>query len=218
MNLLNVVVRGSWLMIPILLCSLIAAAIIIERWITLRNARINTRAFMIKLRSLIIKDNLAEAISICKNSPGPVAKVLKKGLVKSGKDREETREAIESAGRQEIYLLERRLSVLATISGAAPLIGFLGTVTGMISAFMQIQSLGGNVNAAVLAGGIWQALITTAAGLIVGIPSYIFYNYLVTKVQRFVHEIEHASNELIDLLYEEREDEFTDREQITRHF
>ncbi|RKY88262.1 MotA/TolQ/ExbB proton channel family protein [candidate division KSB1 bacterium] len=218
MNLFSVVVKGGWLMIPIVLCSFIAAAIIIERWITLRKARMNTRTFMIKLRSYIIKDNIAEAISLCKNSPGPVAKVLRKGLIKSGKDKEETRESIESAGREEIYYLERRLSILATIAGAAPLLGFLGTVTGMIRAFMQIQSLGGNVNAAVLAGGIWEALITTAAGLIVGIPTYIFYNYLFTKVQRFVHEIEHVSNELIDLLYEEKEDEFKDREQITQHF
>ena len=218
MNLFNVVVQGSWLMIAIVLCSLIAAAIIIERWITLRKARINTRTFMIKIRSLIIKDNLAEAIALCKNSPGSVAKVLRRGLVKSGRDKTETKEAIENAGREEIYFLEKRLSILATISGAAPLIGFLGTVTGMIEAFMQIQNLGGNVNATVLAGGIWQALITTAAGLIVGIPTYIFYNYLITKVRRFVYEIEHTSNELLDLLYEEREDEFTDREQITRHF
>ena len=203
MNLLDIVVKGGWLMIPILLCSVIAAAIIIERLIVLRKSRSNTRHLMMKLQSLIMKGGKEEAIELCAETPGPAAKVLKEGLLRSDRDKEEIQDAIESAGKQQVFHLERYLGVLATIAGVAPLIGFLGTVTGMIKAFMTIERLSGNVNATVLAGGIWEALMTTAAGLIVGIPTFIFYNYLVTKVQRFVFEIESSSNELLALLTEE---------------
>ncbi|KPK96183.1 hypothetical protein AMJ80_01360 [bacterium SM23_31] len=203
-NLLEIIAKGGWLMVPIFLCSVVAAAIIIERWIVLSKSKTNTRHLMMKIKSLMIKGDRNEAITLCEKTPGPAAKVLKKGLLRAHREKDEIQGAIESAGKEEIFHLERHMGVLATIAGIAPLIGFLGTVTGMIAAFMEIQRLEGSVNAAVLAGGIWQALITTAAGLIVGITTFIFYNYLVTRVQRFVFEIESSSNDLMDLLIEEK--------------
>jgi len=191
-------------MLPIILASIVAAAIIIERYITIRKSTSNTRHLMMKLKGLILKGDVEEAIAVCNETPGPTAKVLKQGIARLHKDKEEIKEAIESAGKEQVFYLERYLGVLATIAGVAPLIGFLGTVTGMIEAFMEIERLSGNVNATVLAGGIWEALMTTAAGLIVGILTYVCYNYFVTRVQRFVFEIESSSNELLEMIVEEK--------------
>jgi len=200
MSLLSVLAKGGWLMIPIGLCSLIAVGFFIERLIVLRKAKINLNAFLLKIRQHINKQDFDNALRLCSTTPGPISKVLEKGIRLRGQSREEIKDAIESAGRTEIYQLERGLGALATIAGVAPLLGFLGTVTGMIQAFMRIQELSGNVNATVLAGGIWEALITTAAGLIVGIPALLAYNYLVTKVQRMVFELELGSTNLLELL------------------
>jgi len=200
MSLLSVLAKGGWLMIPIGLCSLIAVGFFVERLIVLRKAKINLNAFLLKIRQSISKQDFDNALRLCSTTPGPISKVLEKGIRLRGQSREEIKDAIESAGRAEIYQLERGLGALATIAGVAPLLGFLGTVTGMIQAFMRIQELSGNVNATVLAGGIWEALITTAAGLIVGIPALLAYNYLVTKVQRMVFELELSSTNLLELL------------------
>jgi biopolymer transport protein ExbB len=200
MNLLSVLAKGGWLMIFIGIFSLIAMGIFIERLMVLRKARINLNAFLIKIRQYISKQDYENALLVCSNTPGPIAKVLEKGIRLRNQSREEIKEAIESAGRAEIYQLEKGFAALATISGVAPLTGFLGTVTGMIQAFMRIQELGGNVNATVLAGGIWEALITTAAGLLVGILTLLGYNYLVTKVQRLLFELEISSTNLLEML------------------
>jgi biopolymer transport protein ExbB len=208
MSLFEMTVKGGWVMIPIALCSVIAVVIIIERFIVLSRSKTNTRHLMMKLKSLIIKGNKEEAVNLCDETPGPAARVLREGLLYSHREKEAIQDAIESAGSREVFRLERYLGVLATVAGVAPLLGFLGTVTGMIRAFMQIERLSGNVNASVLAGGIWEALITTAAGLIVGIPAFIFYNYLMTKVQRLVYEIESSSNELLGLLLEEKQNTY----------
>ncbi len=200
MSLLAVLAKGGWLMIFIGIFSLIALGVFIERMLVLRKAKINLNAFLLKLRQYLSRGDVESALELCANTPGPIAKVLEKGLRMHGQSREEIKDAIESAGRAEIYQLERGFATLATISGVAPLTGFLGTVTGMIRAFMRIQELGGNVNATVLAGGIWEALITTAAGLLVGILTLLAYNYLVSRVQRFVFEMEISSTNLLELL------------------
>jgi biopolymer transport protein ExbB len=192
-------------MIPLAICSFIAVIIIVERLFFLHRAKINTDQFMNKIGKLL-RDNKVEAgIILCQQTKGPIASIVEAGIQKYDRPREEIKETIESAGKAEIYILERGLSVLATIAGIAPLLGFLGTVTGMIQAFMKIETLEGNVNPAVLAGGIWEALLTTAVGLTVGIPTLIFYNYLVNKVQKFVFEMEKSSNELVDVLIQEQE-------------
>ncbi len=204
MNLVGIIAKGGWLMVPIILCSLIAVLVIVNRFLVLQKSKSNTNQLIMKIRSLVLKGTKKDAIDLCSNTSGPAAYVLKEGLIRSEKSKEEIQSAIESAGKEQIYYLERHLGILATIAGVAPLIGFLGTVTGMIEAFMEIERLSGNVNATVLAGGIWVALMTTAAGLIVGIPTYIFYNYLVSRVGRIVFDIEGSSTELLELLSNEK--------------
>jgi len=211
-SLLAIFIKGGWVMYLILLCSLVGMAVVVERFLVLRKARINATHFILRLKSLILKDNIEEAIALCLRTEGSLPKVLERGIAKHDRDKKEVQETIETAGREEVYNLEKNLSIVATVAGVAPLLGFLGTVTGMIRAFMQIEKLGGNVNATVLAGGIWEALLTTAYGLIVGIPAYLFYNYLLSKVQRIVFEMEVGSNEIIELLYTEKENELKSRE------
>lgn len=200
MSLFSVLAKGGWLMIFIGIFSLIAVGIFIERMMVLRKAKINLNAFLLRIRQYVGKNDFESALELCSRTPGPISKVLEKGIQSRTQSREEIKDTIESAGRAEIYQLEKGFAALATIAGVAPLTGFLGTVTGMIQAFMRIQELGGNVNATVLAGGIWEALITTAAGLLVGILTLLAYNYLVTKVQRLVFELEISSTNLLEVL------------------
>ncbi|MDZ7373283.1 MAG: MotA/TolQ/ExbB proton channel family protein [candidate division KSB1 bacterium] len=202
MSLLEILEKGGVLMVAIGACSLIALAVVIERWWNLRKLQINTATFILQIKNLLLKDHVEEAIALCKRTPGPIAKITKAAIEKRGGSREEIREAIEDAGKIEVYQLEKNLNALGTVAAVSPLIGFLGTVTGMIRAFMQIQVHGGNVDASVLAGGIWEALITTAAGLTVGIPALIFYNWLEGKVQRIVFEMQVSSVEILDMLLE----------------
>lgn len=200
MNLLEVVLKGGWVMLFIFIASLIAISIIVDRYLAIRKSRLNIPAFLVKIRGLLKKNDINGAISFCMESKTPTANIVKKGLKKFNFGHERVKEAIESAGRQEINKLEKGLSVLATIAGVAPLLGFLGTVTGMISAFMRIQDLQGSANPSDLAGGIWEALLTTAFGLAVGIIAYSFYNYLVNAIGKFVLDIEIVSNDVVDIV------------------
>jgi biopolymer transport protein ExbB len=202
MNIAGFLVKGGVMMIPIALCSLIAIALIVSKWLSLRKIQINTRTFVLQVKNLLLRRRTNEAVMLCKQTPGPIAAITIAGLNKVNRPREEMKDSIEAAAKTEVFKLERNLGILGTIAAIAPLIGFLGTVTGMIKAFMKIQSLGGNVDASVLAGGIWEALITTAAGLSVGIPALIFYNWLMSKVEWHVHEMQESSNDLLDMLLE----------------
>lgn len=205
MSIFEILVKGGILMIPIGLCSIIAVAILVERLVSLRKIRINANAFITRVSNLLLRNQVQEAVQICEATPGPIAAITKAGLKKYNRSRQEIKEAIESEAQSEVYHLEKYLGVLGTIAAVAPLIGFLGTVTGMIKAFIQIQTLGGNVDASVLAGGIWEALITTAAGLSVGIPTLIVYNWLQSKVEHHVFEMQESSTELLDTLLESEE-------------
>jgi biopolymer transport protein ExbB len=200
MNLFSIFLKGGFLMWPILLCSIIGLTVIIDRYIVLRKAKINIPAFMVRIRGLIKKKDISGAISYCMEEKSPVANIIRKGLKKYRLGHERVKEAIENAGRQEISKLEKGLSVLATIAGIAPLLGFLGTVTGMIQAFMTIEDLAGAANPSDLAGGIWEALTTTAFGLIVGIPALAFYNYFLSAVKKTVGEMETVANDVIDVV------------------
>lgn len=207
MNLLSLFTRGGILMYPILLCSLIALVIVIERWLVLRKAKTDIGQFMMRLRSVLQKGGTAAALNFCTKTEAPIAAILKKGLTKYPEGHTRVREAIENAGKEEAFKLEHGLGILATIAGIAPLLGFLGTVTGMIGAFRTIEQLAGAVNPSDLAGGIWEALLTTAFGLMVGIIAYGFYNYFVNRVGRFVFEMESASEEFLDLVQSGKLDE-----------
>src|SRR4030067_3500986 len=200
MNLFSIFLKGGILMWPILLCSIIGLAVVIDRYIVLRKAKINIPAFMVRIRGMIKKKDISGAISHCMEEKSPVANSVRKGLKKYRLGHERVKKAIENAGSQEISKLEKGLTVLATIAGIAPLLGFLGTVTGMISAFMTIQDLQGQANPADLAGGIWEALITTAFGLMVGIPALALYNYFGNGVKKLVGEIEMVANDVVDIV------------------
>ena len=201
-SFLSIVLSGGWLMLPIVICSIIVLAVAIERYLAYNKLKINIPKFIMSIRHPLNAGNVLDAINECTVSKGPVAAVIKAGLQKFKFGRESVKEAMETAGNAEVYHLEKNLSVLATLAGITPLIGFLGTVTGMIKAFMKIQQLSGNVNADVLAGGIWEALITTVAGLMVAIPMFVIYNYLVSGVNNFVLDMERSATELVNFLSE----------------
>jgi biopolymer transport protein ExbB len=200
MSVLELFTAGGLIMYPILLCSVIAVAIVVERYLALRKARLDVGQFMMKVKSIYQQGNVSGVLTFCAQKDAPIANIIRRGILKHGHGEEKVREAVEDAGREEVYHLEKRLSILASIAGVAPMLGFLGTVTGMIDAFRQIENLSGNVNPADLAGGIWEALLTTAFGLFVGIPAYAVYNYFVTRVSRFVHEMEVTTTEFLDLI------------------
>lgn len=198
MNLFDIFLKGGVLMWAILLCSVIGLSVVIDRFITLRRAKINVPAFLVRLRGFIKNKDMNGALSFCMQEKSPMANMVRKGLKKFNLGHERVKEAIENAGRQEVSKLERGLSILATVAGVAPLLGFLGTVTGMIQAFMTIEELAGAANPSDLAGGIWEALTTTAFGLIVGIPALAFYNYFVNAVKKSVGDMETVANDVVD--------------------
>ena len=202
MNLFEIFLKGGFIMWFILLSSVIGLAVVIDRFVVLRRAKINVPAFMVRIRGFIKKKDISGAISYCMQEKSPVANIVRKGLKKYRYGHDRVKDAIENAGSQEISKLEKGLPVLASVAGIAPLLGFLGTVTGMIQAFMTIQDLAGAANPSDLAGGIWEALITTAFGLIVGIPALALYNYFLSSVKKLVGEMETVANDVIDVIQE----------------
>lgn len=200
MELFSIFLKGGIIMWFILACSVIGLTVIIDRYIVIRKAKINVPAFMVRIRGMLKKKDVTGAISYCMEEKSPVANIIRKGLTKYKLGHERVKEAIENAGRQEISKLEKGLAVLASISGIAPLLGFLGTVTGMITAFMTIEDLAGSANPSDLAGGIWEALLTTAFGLMVGIPALAFYNYFISAVKKLVGDMETVANDVVDII------------------
>lgn len=200
MSFLEILAQGGLLMFPLAILSILAIYVIAERWRTLENSKMDINQMLNTIETLLKSGSQQRAIQYCEEYQKPLARILKSGIRKLGRPIRDIEETIKNAGKKEVFLLEKRMNWLATIAGVAPLIGFTGTVTGMIRAFMDIQSLQGNVNPSVLAGGIWEALITTATGLIVGIIAYGFYNYLHGKINRMIFELETASADFIDLL------------------
>jgi len=199
----NIIQKGGAIMYPIILCSIMAFAVILERLYYLRKIKIDTVAFMSKIEGALKYNKVAEAVKICEDTAGPVARIIKAGILKYDRPRQEIREAIEDAGHQEVPKLEKHIKILATIAHISPLFGLLGTVTGMVKAFQVIQIKAAALNpvsAGDLAGGIWTALLTTAAGLIVAIPAIAAYHYLAARVQDFTLEMEHSATELINIL------------------
>jgi len=202
------ILKGGPLMGLIILCSIIAFAVFLERMWNLYRARIDTDKFVEEVFSLIKHNKIMEAIDKCNTTPGPIAHIMKMGILKHDRTREEIRESIQDAGVHEVPRLEKNLGILATVAHISPLLGLLGTVTGMVKAFQVIQQQAVSmmpVNPGDLAGGIWEALITTVAGLSVAIPTYVAYNYLVSKVDGFVLDMERSATELVNVLSTKRE-------------
>jgi biopolymer transport protein ExbB len=201
-SLLDLLFNGGWAMIPIAILSLMAVYIFVERLLTIQRAAKTPDSFSDKIKNLVLNGDINGARLLCNQSDTPVARMLEKGLSRIGSPLKNIEVSIENVGRIEIYRLEKNLSLLATISGAAPMIGFLGTVAGMIKAFIAIAQEEGSVSPKLLSQGIYEAMITTAAGLLVGIMAYLMYNYLVAQVQKIIHKMEYNSIDFIDLLQE----------------
>ena len=195
--------RGGVFMWPILFCSIIAVTFIIERSITLVRARTNTRTLMSDILNAVRRDGVSAAERVCEQARGPIAAIVFSGLRQANRGAEAVEKAIETAGAVEMSFLERGLIWLATISTIAPLLGFLGTVSGMIHAFDAIAAAD-QVSAKLVAGGISEALITTEAGLLVAIPTSLFHNFFLSQIDRFVIEMEESSSELVNTIDELR--------------
>jgi biopolymer transport protein ExbB len=190
------------MMWPLLFFSLIALIAIIERFIVFARAKINVNEFLTKIRkALLVNRNVKEAIKVCEQYQGPVASVMKAGLLRYGHTRDDIEKTIENAALYELDRLEKRLGVLATTANVAPMLGFLGTVTGMIKSFATLAS-SGLTNPGAVAAGISEALLTTAAGLMIAIPAQLAYNWYTTKINRFVRDIETATNMLMETFIE----------------
>lgn len=200
-SILSLLFKGGIVLIPIALMLIVALYIFFERWLTISKASKVDQSFMLNIRDYVASGNTEAAKMLCKNNDSPIARMIEKGVIRVGKPLRSIEVAIENVGKLEIFKMEKNLATLATISGAAPMIGFFGTVTGMIRAFFELSS-NDTVVASDLAGGIYEAMITTAAGLAVGIVAYIGYNVLVSQVEKVVHKMEATSVEFMDLLQE----------------
>lgn len=205
MSLLKIFFAGGPVMWPILLCSIFALAIIIDKFLHLHKIRIDTQEFLNSVLEKMKRHETKEALKVCDDTKSPIANILKAGILKYDRSRAQIKEAIEDASLYEIPRLEKNLPALATIAHVSPLLGLLGTVTGMVRCFQTIQAKATSfhpVSPGDLAGGIWEALLTTVAGLIVAIPTFVAYNYLVNRVNGFILEMEKASTELVNFLAE----------------
>ncbi len=196
--------KGGYVMIPLIILSIVAIYIFVERVLTIQKASKVPDQFTEKIRTLVSSGDISGARMLCAQTSSPIARMIEKGISKIGSPLRTIEASIENIGKIELYRLEKNLNLMATISGAAPMIGFLGTVTGMIQAFIAIAQEEGNVSPKLLSTGIYEAMITTAAGLIVGIIAYLGYNYLVALVSKVVHKMEYNSIDFIELLQEPR--------------
>jgi biopolymer transport protein ExbB len=201
-SLLDLLMEGGWyIMSPLALMSIMAIYVFFERSLAIRKAERVIPDFMEKLRDYIGQGSFESARNLCQQSDTPMARMLDKGISRIGKDLKDISVSIENIGKLEIYNLEKNLSSLATVSGAAPMVGFLGTVIGMVNVFLDMEQAG-TVRVEDISSGTKQAMITTIVGLIVGIIAFMAYNHLVSKVSKVVHQMEATSIEFIDILEE----------------
>ncbi|UTW64400.1 MotA/TolQ/ExbB proton channel family protein [bacterium SCSIO 12741] len=200
-SILELIANGGWyIMGPLGILSVVAVYIFIERFLAIQKSQKLNPTFMNQMKDFIYDGKMDAARDLCKKNQTPFSRMLFKGVNRIGKPLNEISASIENAGKLEVYNLEKSLSTLATIAGAAPMIGFLGTVIGMINTFHEMYAAGNAVEISNLAGGIMQAMVTTAAGLVIGIIAYVGYNLLVAKVDKVVHKMEATSIEFIDML------------------
>jgi len=201
-SLWALLLKGGWFMLPLAIFSVIAVYIFVERFIAINRATKEETNFMNNIRDFIHDGRLDSALSLCKNNTSPIARMIEKGLLRIGKPLSDVNAAIENVGKLEVNKLEKNIAALATVAGAAPMIGFLGTVSGMINAFYRMANAGNNIDISVLSGGIYEAMVTTLAGLVVGIIGYICYNILVARIEKVVFMLEARATEFMDLLNE----------------
>ena len=195
--------NGGVMLWLILLTSAVAVAVFIERFLHFHRAQINSMEFLNGVRTVLKRDNVVEALSICDATPGPVARLVKTAILNRDHGRERVREALEEAGLAEVPRLEEKLNLLATIAQIAPLLGLLGTVMGFIQTFALMEGKGLGAHIGDLSTGVWKALICAAAGLAVAIPAHAGYNYLVSRVNSIVLDMERAATDIVNIVTEE---------------
>ena len=202
MNLWSMAQKGGWIMVVLGVMSLICFYILFERNYVIRQAGKEDPQFMDKIRDYICSGEVKAAISYCRGVNTPSARMIEKGISRLGHPTQDVQAAIETVGNFEVAKLEKGMTIMATISSGAPMLGFLGTVTGMVRAFWQMANAGNNIDITLLAGGIYEAMITTVGGLIVGIIAMFAYNYLVTLIDGVVNKMEAKTTAFMDLLNE----------------
>ena len=202
LNFVEMAFKGGWIMAILLVLSIIAISIFFERFVAIRKAAQTDINFMNRIREYIHDDKVDAAVALCRSENTPVARMIEKGIQRIGRPLPDVNAAIENVGNLEVSKLENGLPMLATISGGAPMIGFLGTVMGMIQAFYDMSMAGNNIDVSLLSGGIYTAMVTTVGGLVVGILAYFGYNFLVARVEKVVFNLETRTSEFMDLLYE----------------
>lgn len=200
LSLIYLLKEGGILMIPLLICSILMVYVFVERLLVIRKAGDIDPTFMARIREHVTDGNLVGAKNLAKNTQGPMARIIDKGLSRIGKPVEHIERSMENTGKLQVYNLEKNLSILSTIAGIAPMFGFLGTIAGMIILFFNIQHQGFSIGN--IAGGIYTKMVTSAVGLIIGLLSYVAYNYLNAQINKSVNKMEAASVEFLDILHE----------------
>ncbi|GAA4467302.1 MotA/TolQ/ExbB proton channel family protein [Nemorincola caseinilytica] len=195
-SLFNLLMEGGALMIPLLLCSGIMVYVFVERLMVIRKASAIDPTLMVRIQQAVATGDTSGALAACRNNATPAARVLEKGISRLGKPVDQIERSMENTGRLEVYKLEKNVSVLSTIAGIAPIFGFLGTIAGMIILFFNVQHQGFSLET--IAGGIYTKMVTSAAGLIIGLLSYVGYAYLNAQINKAVHGIEATSVEFLD--------------------
>jgi len=202
MTLLDLAIKGGWIMVPIILLSFIAAYIFIERYYVIKKASKEDLNFMNRIKDYIHDGKIDAAVALCRSTDSPSARMVEKGISRLGRPLHDINTAIENVGKLEISKLEKGFPTLATIAGAEPMLGFLGTVVGMVKSFYAMSQAGSNVEISTMSSGIYTALITTVAGLAIGILCYFAYNFLVERVEKVVFNLEATLTEFMDILNE----------------
>ncbi len=202
MSFLELAVKGGWIMIVLAVLSVIAVYIFIDRFIAIRKASKEQKSFMENIKNFILQGKVDQALDNCRMNEGPLARMIGKGISRIGRPLGDVNAAVENVGKQEIAILEKGLPMLASIAGGAPMIGFLGTVIGMVRAFYDMASAGNNIDVTLLSNGIYTAMVTTVGGLFVGIIAYFAYNILVAKIDNLVARLEAKTTEFMDILNE----------------
>ncbi len=201
-SLISMAAKGGWLMIVLLILSILAIYIFGKKWWLIHKAGGIDKNFMKDIRDYIHDGKIKSAISLCEQFDSPIARMVQKGLERLGRPLTDIQTAVENVGNAEVARLEKGLPILATIAGGAPMIGFLGTVIGMVQAFFNMSQAGNNIDITLLSSGIYTAMITTVGGLIVGIVAYFGYNYLTSNISDLVFKMESATIDFMDLLHE----------------
>lgn len=201
MSLWELLLKGGWIMVPIVILAVVAVFIFFERFFSIKKAAQFENNFIDRIRDYIHEGKIEAALNLCSNTDRPVARMIEKGIKRLGRPIKEIEDSIEIVGKFEIYKLEKNMVILGIIAGIAPMFGFIGTIAGVIKIFYNI-SLADNISIGNIAGGLYEKMVTSAAGLMVGIVAYIFYHWLNVMIEKVVHKLELNAMNFIDLLQE----------------